>query len=168
MGFSRQEYWSGLACPPPEHLPNPGIELRSPALQADSLPLRHQGSHLGSYLLASLSPDDPDARDCLLVSLYVCESHSVMSDSLRLHGLYSQWNSPGQNTRVSSCFLLQGIFSTQGSNPGLLHCGWILYQLNHKGSPRILGSLSVRQWIFLTQESNWGLLHCRQILYQLS
>ena len=37
MGFSRQEYWSGLPCPPPGHLPNPGTEPRSPALQADSL-----------------------------------------------------------------------------------------------------------------------------------
>ena len=61
-----------------------------------------------------------------------------MSDSLRPHGLYSPWNSPGQNTRVGSRSLLQGIFPTQGSNPGLLHCRWILYQLNHKGSSRIL------------------------------
>ena len=38
MGFSRQEYWSGFPCPPPGDLPNPGIEPRSPALQADSLP----------------------------------------------------------------------------------------------------------------------------------
>ena len=37
MGFSRQEYWSGLLCPPPGDLPNPGIKLRSPALQAGSL-----------------------------------------------------------------------------------------------------------------------------------
>ena len=37
MGFSRQEYWSGLPCPPPGGLPNPGIEPKSPALQADSL-----------------------------------------------------------------------------------------------------------------------------------
>ena len=37
-GFSRQEYWSGLSCPPPEDLPNPGIEPRSPTLQADALP----------------------------------------------------------------------------------------------------------------------------------
>ena len=43
MGFSRQEYWSGLPCPPPGDLPNPGIELTSPALQVDSLPLSHQG-----------------------------------------------------------------------------------------------------------------------------
>ena len=36
-GFSRQEYWGGLSCPPPGDLPNPGIEPRSPTLQADSL-----------------------------------------------------------------------------------------------------------------------------------
>ena len=37
MGFSRQEHWSGLLCPPPGDLPNPGIEARSATLQADSL-----------------------------------------------------------------------------------------------------------------------------------
>ena len=61
-----------------------------------------------------------------------------MSDSLRPHGLYSPWNSPGQNTGVDSRSLLQGIFPTQGLNPGLWHCRWILYQLSHQGSPRIL------------------------------
>ena len=66
------------------------------------------------------------------------ESCSAVSDSLRPNGLYSPWNSPGQSTRVSSCSLLQGIFSTQGSNPGLLHCRQILYQLSHQRSPRIL------------------------------
>ena len=45
-----------------------------------------------------------------------------MSNSLWPHGLHSPWDSPGQNTGVSSLFLLQGIFPTQGSNPGLLHC----------------------------------------------
>ena len=66
------------------------------------------------------------------------ERHSVMSDSLRSHGLYSPWNSPGQNTGDGSHSLLQGILPTQGSNPGLPHCRWILYQLSHKGSTRIL------------------------------
>ena len=61
-----------------------------------------------------------------------------MSSSLQPHGLYSLWNSPGQNIRVGSLSLLQEIFPTQGLNPGLLHCTWILYQLSHKGSPRIL------------------------------
>ena len=42
-GFSRQEYWNGLPCPPPGDLPNPGIEPRSPALQADSLPAEPHG-----------------------------------------------------------------------------------------------------------------------------
>ena len=44
MGFSRQEYWSGLPCPSLGDLPNPGIEPVALALQADSLPLSHQGS----------------------------------------------------------------------------------------------------------------------------
>ena len=66
------------------------------------------------------------------------ESCLVVSDSLQLHGLYSPWNSPGQNTVVDSLSLLQGIFPTQGSNPGLQYCRGILYQLSHKGSPRIL------------------------------
>ena len=115
-GFSRQEHWSGLPCPPPGYLPNPGIKPRSPTLQADSLPTELPGK---PYWLLQFS----------------C---SVMSDSLRPHGLYSPWNSPGQNTGVGSLSLLQGIFPTQGSNPGLPHCRQILYQLSHQGSPRIL------------------------------
>ena len=47
----------------------------------------------------------------------------------------SPWNSPGQNTRVGSCSLLQGIFPSQGLNPGLLHCRKILYHLSHQVSP---------------------------------
>ena len=60
------------------------------------------------------------------------ESHSVVSNSLRLHGLCSPWNSPGQDTGVGICSLLQGIFPMEGSNPGLpgFHCRWILYQLS--------------------------------------
>ena len=63
------------------------------------------------------------------------ESHSVMSNSLQPQGLYSPWNSPGQNTGVDSLSLLQEIFPTQVLNPGLLHCMQILYKLSHKGSP---------------------------------
>ena len=70
--------------------------------------------------------------------IYKSESYSVMSNSLRPHGLYSPWNSPGQNTGVGSLSLLQEIFPTQESNPGLSHCRRILYQLSYKGSPRIL------------------------------
>ena len=66
------------------------------------------------------------------------ESRSVMSDSLWPHELYIPWNSLGQNTGVGSFSLLQGIFTTQGSNSGLPNCRWILFQLSYKGSPRIL------------------------------
>ena len=62
------------------------------------------------------------------------ESDSVIFNSLGSHGLYSPWNSPGQNTGVGSLSLLQGIFPTQGWNPGFPHCRRILYQLSHKGS----------------------------------
>ena len=48
------------------------------------------------------------------------------------------YNSLGQNTGVGSLSLLQGIFPTQGSNPGLPHCRLIIYQMSHKGSPRIV------------------------------
>ena len=70
------------------------------------------------------------------------ETRSVVSDSWRPHGLlpcipmeFSPWNSPGQNTGVGSRPLLQGFFPTQGSNPGLLHCRQVLYQLSYQGSP---------------------------------
>ena len=64
----------------------------------------------------------------------VCESRSVVSDSLQPHGLYSLWKSLGQNTGVGSLSLLQGIFPTQRSNPGLPYCRWVIYQPNHQGS----------------------------------
>ena len=71
------------------------------------------------------------------------ESCSVVSNSLQPHGQYSPWNSLGQNTGMGSLSLLQGIFPTQGLNPGLPHCRRILYQLSHKGSPRnVLYSLT--------------------------
>ena len=66
-------------------------------------------------------------------------SRSAVSDSLQPHGLsptrlLCPWDSPDKNTEVGSHSLLQGIFPTQGSNPGLLHCRQILYQLSHQGS----------------------------------
>ena len=68
-GF-RQEYWSGLAFPSPGCLPDPGIESRSPALQADYLQTELWGKP---------------------------KRHLVVSNSLRPHGLHSPWNSAGQN-----------------------------------------------------------------------
>ena len=66
------------------------------------------------------------------------ESHSVIFNSFWPHGLYSPWNSTGQNTGVGSLSCLQGIFPTKRLNPGLPYCRQILYQLSHQGSPRIL------------------------------
>ena len=77
------------------------------------------------------------------MSEWVSESQLVMSDSLRPHGLYSPWNSPGQNTRVGSLSLLQRIFLTQESNQGLLHGRQILYQLSYQGSLVRLYSISL-------------------------
>ena len=73
-------------------------------------------------------------------------SHSVLSDSLWPHGLYTPkllcpWNSPGKNTRVGSHSLLWRIFPTQGSNTHLLHCRQILCHLSHQGSQGVLSHI---------------------------
>ena len=89
----------------------------------------------------------------LKVKLKVTQLSPTLCDPVdyTVHG-----NCPGQNTGVGNLSLLQGIFQTQGSNPGLLHCRQILYHLSHKGSPRILewvaypffrGSSRPRNWI---------------------
>ena len=97
------------------------------------------------------------------LSLWTCvwsESCSVVSDSLWPHGLYSSWNSPGQNTRVGSLSLLQGIFPAQGSNPGLLHCRQILYHLSHKGSPGILELVAYPFSSRSSRPRNWTRVSC--------
>ena len=71
-------------------------------------------------------------------------SRSVVSDSLLPHGLeptelLSPWDFPGKNTGVGCHFLLQGIFPTQGLNPGLPHCRQALYSLSHRGVYRFTG-----------------------------
>ena len=109
-GFPRREYWSGL---PP----------------------------VGWFLLQTIFPTQ-GSNPCLLLGRQILFHWKWKFLNcvrfLRPHGLYSPWNSPGQNTGVGSLSLLQGIFPTLGSNPCLLHCRQILYQLSHKGSPRIL------------------------------
>ena len=74
------------------------------------------------------------------------ERSSVVSDSLRPHRLYSPWSSPGQNTRMDSLSLLQGIFPTQGSNPGLLRCRWILYSWATREARYTHGKLVIEHW----------------------
>ena len=86
---------------------------------------------------------------------WVTQSCPIFCDPMRPHGLHSPWNSPGQNTQVGSCSLPQGIIPTHWLKSDRLHCRWILYQLSHKGSPRILewvampssrGSSQPRDW----------------------
>ena len=68
-------------------------------------------------------------------------------------------NSPGKNTGVGCHSLLQGIFLTQGLNPGLLRCRQILYHLSHQGNP-IACFTSRPSLIFQTQSDFWGHLFC--------
>ena len=82
--------------------------------------------------------------DCLI-------SLSVVSDSLQPHELYSllsissvRGHSSSKNTGVGCHALLQGIFPTQGSNPGLPYCRQILYSLSHQGSPSLYDYLYVK------------------------
>ena len=82
------------------------------------------------------------------------------SNSLWPHELYSPWNSPGQINAVGSLSILQGIFPTQGSNPGLLHCRWVLYQLGHQGSPRILEWVAYPFFSRSSQLKNWTRVSC--------
>ena len=110
QGFSQWEYLEGLPFPPP------GVKLMSPTsseLQEDSLLLSHREAPPEVWRSENVS----------------C---SVVSDSLQPHGLYSPWNSRGQNTGVDSLSLLQGIFL--GSNPVLPHCRQILYHPSQKPS----------------------------------
>ena len=97
------------------------------------------------------------------------KSCSVVSNSLRSHGLYSPWNSPGQNTGVGSLSLLQQILPTQDRTQ-VSHIADRFFTSWATGKPKNtgVGSLSLLHWIFLTQKSKQGLLHFRRILYQLS
>ena len=115
MGFSSEEYWMGY------HALLQGILLT----QGSNPHLLHL-----KWILYYWATKESESESC-----------SVVSDSLQPHGLYSPWHSSGKNTGVGSLSLIQGIFQTQGLNPGLPHCRWILYQLSHKGNPRILQSV---------------------------
>ena len=122
----------------------------SPALQADSIRSELPGkpcwfrSHcLNTGLCAIRTSDEASQlgmiRETMLEAWQVCVTGNSLSrllsrtkvkmgvaqscPTLWPHGLYSPWNPPGQNTGVGSLSLLQGTFPTQGSNPGLPHCG---------------------------------------------
>ena len=93
------------------------------------------------YFLLEIANNIFQRRTIIIFStvsiLYSDQSETllVLFNSLWPHGLYSPWNSLGQNTGVCSLSILQGIFPTQESNQHLLHCRWILHQLSYQGSP---------------------------------
>ena len=68
--------------------------------------------------------------------MLVAQSRLILQPHAHV-SLLCPWNSPGKNTGVDCHSLLQGIFLTQGSNPGPLHCRQIIYHLNHQESPLI-------------------------------
>ena len=133
VGFSWQGYWRGLLCLPLEDLPNPGIEPMSPAspaLQADSLLLSHQGSPLESHphpffflsLVACHIFMSNFIRHAICVyaksllwCLTLCDPIPCSPPGSSVHGIF-----PDKNTGVGCHALLQGIFLTEWLNPRLL------------------------------------------------
>ena len=89
-------------------------------------------------------------------------SCSVVSDCLQPHGLYSPWNSPGQNTGLGSCSLFQGIFATQGSIPGLLQCRQIFFFLpaDPPGKPKNTGGVAYPFSRGSSRPRNWTGVSC--------
>ena len=87
------------------------------------------------YIQLRLQPASLCASRSSCHTLKVKVKVAQLCPTLRSHELYIPWNSPGQNTRVGSLSLLQGISPSQGLNSGLPNCRWILYQLSHKGNP---------------------------------
>ena len=102
-------------------------------------------------------------KPCLLSNKNIRAVKVKVSQSclpLQSHGLHSLWNFPSQNTGVGSCYLFQGIFPTQGSNPDLPNCRWILYELSYKGSPRILECVAYPFSRGTSWPRNWTRVSC--------
>ena len=137
MGFSRQEYWSGLPFPPPGHLPNPGIEPVSLCFLrwlANSLPLCHLGrcpsdNRLNTLMIPLSQPPAASPWDL--------PNSGIKPRSPHCRWILYQLRPPGKpkNTAVHILNLLQQIFPMQESNYSLLHCRQILHQLSYQGSP---------------------------------
>ena len=87
----------------------------------------------------------------LTISVITLNGNGLDISITSLPGSSVHGESPGKNTGVGCHAFLQGIFPTQASNSGLLHCKWILYCLSHQESPRIL------KWVVypFSRESSW-------------
>ena len=137
-------------------LTNLGIKPRSSALQADRF-FTIWGTKEAPKQLWTQKEEGAIKIRWLQLRWFLLLTHYVFREWKSLSHVWffatprSPWNSPSQNTGVGSLSLLRGIFPTQGLNPGLPHCRQILYQLSHKGSPRIL------EWVAysFTRRSSW-------------
>ena len=100
-GFSRQEYWSGLPCPPPGDLPNPGTEPRSLTLQVDSLssepPGKHKNTGVGSlsllqrlFLTQELNPGFPALQAVSVPAELPGKPHTILDQLMHLKSLRLQ------------------------------------------------------------------------------
>ena len=116
MEFYRQEYWSRLPFPSPGDLLDPGIEPRSPSLQADSL------------------PPEPAGKP----KIHESESRSVVSKSLQPYGCTVHGILQARKLQWVAFPFSRGSSKPRDPTQFSQHCRWILYQLSHKGSPRIL------------------------------
>ena len=123
MGFPRQEYWSGLPFPFPGYLPQDQSSISIVSCIAD-------GFFWGSPAPGIVEPNRKKRSTSSFLAKWVWKS--FIRVRLFVIPWTSPWNSPGQNTGVGRLSLLQGI------EPRSPHCRQILYQLSHKGSPRIL------------------------------
>ena len=128
MGFSRQDYWSGLPFPPPRDLPDPRIEPTSPVSPA---------------LAGRFFTTEPPGKPKSILKWKWKQPCPTPCDPMdyTVHG-----SSPGQNTGVVAFPFSRGIFPTQESNQGLPHCRWILYQLSSQGSPKSIRALELNPW----------------------
>ena len=128
--FSRQEYWCGL-----------------PSLFQDIFPTQGLNPRLLHLLHCRQIPEPPGKPNVHPDSAATCnphESKEKVKTRPRVQffatlwavpaRLFHPWDSPGKNSGVSCHSLLQGIFPTQGSNLGLLHCRQTLYCLSYKGA----------------------------------
>ena len=128
-----------LSFPSPEDLPDPGIEPRTPELQADSLPSELQGSPKVPQSCPTLC--DPmnytvhgiiQARILEWVTFPFSRESNPGPPHCRQILLPAEPQGKPKNTGMGSLSLLQGIFPTQESNQGLLHCRRVLYQLSYE------------------------------------
>ena len=163
-GFSRQEHWSGLLCPPPGHLPNPGIKPRSPALQADSVPsdppVKPKNTGVGSQsFLQRIFPTQKLNQGLLHCRQILYQLSYQGSPFCSL--LYVKCLALGKESEVAQSY--PTLCNPMDCSPTRLLNPW-----NFLGKSIGVGCHFLLQGVFQAQGSNPGLLHCEQTLYRLS